>query len=139
MYCSSEPFFQLVLIADGHCDRRPPSTAPKLLLDCTQFVVMNAPWFAPLLCYDEGFGSVLFIVGALRPSVRLALRQTRSSNRFQEYMVRMIGVVEVPVGGYCPTGLGLAGVDPKIPVPFLCSEGGFSSVRCSISVPCPSI
>ena len=99
---------------------------------------MNASLFALLLCCDEGFGSVRFIVGAPSASVRLTLRHTRSSNRFQEYMIRMIGVVDAPLGGYCPTYLGFAGVDWKIPVPFLCCDRGFSSFRCSISVPCPS-
>ena len=131
--------FQLVLIADDHCDRRPPSTAPVQLLDCTQFVAINAARFASLLCCDEGFGSVLFIIGGLRASEWIALRQTRSLNKFQEYMVRMISVVEALLSGYCPTCPGFTGVDSKISVPFFCSKGGFSCARCSIGVSWPSM
>ena len=82
MYNSSEQLFQLLKVSDSHCDLRRPTAAPELLRDCTQFVAMHAAQFSPLFCCDEGFRSVLFIPRALSTSVRLALRQTRSLNRF---------------------------------------------------------
>ena len=54
-------------------------------------------------------------------------------------MGHMIGVVEPGLGCYCLTCLGFAGVESKISVRCLCSKGGFSSVRCRIGVPCPSM